>query len=122
MRKLNAWGWNMLVGKTLNVYARDLDCAFKLIHTKLLALLSLETQGAMINAELLYKLQFYGYTWREVGVHHLPRLGGKATGANLGVILRALRDLLVYARRWRLDASKAFVNSPAHFVRASKKE
>jgi hypothetical protein len=54
----------------------------------------------MINAELLYKLKQAGYTYKEVGVHHLPRQAGRATGANLPVILRAFRELFVFAPRW----------------------
>jgi putative flippase GtrA len=40
-------------------------------------------------------------TIKEIGVHHLPRQGGRATGANLKVILRAFHDLFTYAWRWR---------------------
>ena len=103
MRKLNAWGWKRLIGWVLGVHVRDVDCAFKLLHTEFLHEHPLETRGAMINAELLYKMERFGYTFREVGVHHLPRQGGRATGARPGVILRALRELFVYARRWRRE-------------------
>lgn len=100
VRKLNAWGWKRLIGWALGVHVRDVDCAFKLLHTEFLHEHPLETRGAMINAELLYKLKRLGYTFREVGVHHLPRKGGRATGARPGVILRAMRELFVYACRW----------------------
>src|SRR5579859_3080200 len=63
----------------------------------------LETHGAMINAELLYQLKRAGYIYREVGVQHLPRQGGRATGANLRVIARAFRELFIYARKWRRE-------------------
>jgi hypothetical protein len=55
----------------------------------------------MINAELLYKLKQGGFTQREIGVPHLPRLGGRATGAHPRVIARALRDLFIYTLRWK---------------------
>jgi putative flippase GtrA len=103
VRKLNAWGWKRLIGWVLGVHVRDVDCAFKLLHTEFLHEHPLETRGAMINAELLYKLKRLGYTFREVGVHHLPRRGGRATGARPGVILRAMRELFVYARRWHRE-------------------
>jgi hypothetical protein len=80
---------------------RDLACAFKLFHTSFLHDYPLETRGAMINAELLYRLKQGHFTQREVGVPHLPRLGGRATGARLSVIARALRDLFVYTHRWK---------------------
>jgi len=36
-----------------------------------------------------------------VGVQHLPRRAGKATGAKPAVILRAIRELFLYAEKWR---------------------
>ena len=103
MRKLNAWGWKVLVRNVLGVRVRDIDCAFKLLRTDCLHQHPLETRGAMINAELLYKLKRAGCTYREVGVHHLPRRGGRATGANLRVIARAFRELFIYKRKWRRE-------------------
>ncbi len=106
MRKLNAWGWKILVREVLGVRVRDIDCAFKLLHTDFLHEYPLETRGAMINAELLYKLKRAGCTYREVGVQHLPRRGGRATGARLSVILRAFRELFSFAHKWRREKQK----------------
>lgn len=101
LRKLNAWGWKKLIGGVLDIHVRDIDCAFKLWRTEFLHQYAPETRGAMINAELLYKLTRAGYSYREVGVRHLPREAGKATGANPKVIVRAFRELFVYARKWQ---------------------
>jgi glycosyltransferase involved in cell wall biosynthesis len=103
MRKCNAWGWNALIRVVLGVQVHDIDCAFKLFQTDFLHDTPLETRGAMINAELLYKLKRGGYTYREIGVPHLPRQGGRATGAHLRVIARAFRDLFIYTRRWKRE-------------------
>ena len=101
MRKLNAWGWKLVINLALGMHVRDIDCAFKLLRTDFLQRHPLETRGAMINAELLYRLNASGYTLREVGVRHLPRRSGRATGANPRVIGRAFRELFVYTRTWR---------------------
>ena len=103
MRKLNAWGWNLLIRNVLGIHVRDIDCAFKLLRTDFLHQHPLETRGAMINAELLYQLKRVGCTHREIGVQHLPRRGGRATGANLRVIARAFRELFIFARQWRRE-------------------
>jgi putative flippase GtrA len=103
MRKLNASGWKLVVRLMLGVQVRDIDCAFKLLPTHFLKQDPLESRGAMINAELLYKLKRAGCTYKEVGVHHFPRRGGRATGANLGVIARAFRELFLYTRQWRRE-------------------
>jgi len=107
MRKLNAWGWKKLVGFVFRVHVRDIDCAFKLFRSEFFRTNHLETRGAMINAEILYKLARAGYTYTQVGVQHLPRLAGKATGAKPAVILRALRELFIYAEKWRKEELQA---------------
>jgi glycosyltransferase involved in cell wall biosynthesis len=103
VRKLNALGWKTVVRLALGVHVRDIDCAFKLYKTDFIHQITLETRGAMINAEMLYKFRRMGYRWYEVGVHHLPRYGGKATGANPKVILRAFKELFAYAAQWRRE-------------------
>lgn len=100
MRKLNAWGWKQLVRFIFGVQVRDIDCAFKLIRAEFFRTHRLETRGAMINAEIVYKLSRASYTYTEVGVQHLPRKAGKATGAKPSVIVRALREMFVYASKW----------------------
>jgi glycosyltransferase involved in cell wall biosynthesis len=60
VRKLNAWGWNLLIRNVLGIHVRDIDCAFKLLRTDFLHQHPLETRGAMINAELLYQLKRVG--------------------------------------------------------------
>ncbi len=103
IRKLNAWGWKLVIDLVLGVHVSDIDCAFKLLHTEFLHTYPLETRGAMINAELLYKLKQTGCTYKEVGVHHLPRRSGQATGANPAVIARAFRELFASAHKWKQE-------------------
>lgn len=106
MRKLNAWGWKILVGMVFRVYVRDVDCAFKLYRANFFRENTLETRGAMINAEILYKFARAGNTFTQLGVRHLPRRGGKATGAKPAVILRAFREMFYYAWKWHREEKK----------------
>lgn len=106
LRLLNAWGWKWLVTLLLGLRVRDIDCAFKLYHTEFLQQTPLETRGAMINAEMLYKLKRSGRSYVQRAVRHFPRTSGRATGAKPGVILRALRELLFYAYKWRCETRK----------------
>jgi len=46
-----------VVRLALGVRVRDIDYAFKLLRTDFLQHHPLETRGAMINAELLYRLK-----------------------------------------------------------------
>jgi len=111
MRKLNAWGWKQLVKFIFNVGARDIDCAFKLFRADFFRTNRLETRGAMINAEILYKFARIGNTYTEVGVQHLPRKAGKATGAKPTVILRALREMFVFAEKWQQEEQQTMHNT-----------
>lgn len=116
MRKLNAWGWKMLIRTVLGVHIRDIDCAFKLFRAHFFREYRLETRGAMINTEILYKWTKAGYTYTEMGVRHLPRRGGRATGAKPSVILRAFKELAIYAWKWRFAAARwARTKSVARF-------
>ena len=104
LRHLNAWGWNLLVSLLFGLHVRDVDCAFKVYDTELVRLLGVHSEGAMVNTEMLVKLNLMGVTYVETPVQHLPRLHGSATGANLRVIGRAFRELLRLRRRlgsWR---------------------
>jgi glycosyltransferase involved in cell wall biosynthesis len=103
MRKVNAWGWKVLVGMVFGIHVRDVDCAFKLYPANFFRGYPLETRGAMINTEILYKFTRAGYTYTQVGVHHLPRRGGRATGAKPSVIIRAFRELFIYAMKWHRE-------------------
>ncbi len=107
MRKFNAWGWKMLVSIIFKLSVKDIDCAFKLYRARFFHEHRLETRGAMINTEILYKFKRAGYTYTQVGVHHLPRKGGRATGAKPEVIARAFRELFVYAFKWHNEERDA---------------
>jgi glycosyltransferase involved in cell wall biosynthesis len=96
IRRLNGWGWNMLIRLLFGYVVRDIDCAFRLFRRSLLDRVTLTSSGAMISTELLVGSKARGFVIAETRVTHLPREGGHPTGANLKVILRAFRDLLRY--------------------------
>jgi glycosyltransferase involved in cell wall biosynthesis len=99
IRKINAWGWTMLVNLTFGMRLRDIDCAFKLFPKRLFAQIEMWSAGALIDAEILAKATRLGYRVGQVGVHHYPRTAGEQSGANIRVILRAFKELLLLRRR-----------------------
>jgi glycosyltransferase involved in cell wall biosynthesis len=101
-RRFNAWGWNMLVRLVLGLKVKDIDCAFKLFRRDVFANIKLETVGAMINTEILTMAQRNAMRIKEVPVSHYPRLAGEQTGANLKVILKALRELFLMREKLKL--------------------
>jgi glycosyltransferase involved in cell wall biosynthesis len=101
-RRLNGLGWNGVVRCLFGYTIHDIDCGFKVFRREVLSHIHLESNGAMIDTELLAELKARGYKMADVPVTHLPRVAGSPTGANLRVILRAFRDLLMFRLRlWR---------------------
>jgi putative flippase GtrA len=94
-RLINARGWNLLNRLLFGLKIRDIDCAFKIFKRTLVQDIHLESQGAMVSAELLVRLKREGVAIKEVPVSHLPRRAGAATGAKLSVILRAVREMVM---------------------------
>jgi glycosyltransferase involved in cell wall biosynthesis len=105
-RRFNAWGWNVLVRLILGLKIKDIDCAFKLFRREVFANIRLETVGAMINTEILTLAQRNAMKIKEVPVSHYPRMAGEQTGANVKVILKALRELFVMREKLKLRAGE----------------
>ena len=92
-RKVNAFMWGSMVNMLFKLNVRDVDCAFKLYRRKIFDDISLTSQGALIDTEILARAKAKGYTITEVGVNHYPRTAGSQTGAKLSVIIKAFREL-----------------------------
>jgi glycosyltransferase involved in cell wall biosynthesis len=95
-RRLNAWAFFSLVRLLFGYLVRDVNCAFKLIRRDLLARMSLQADGALINTEVLVLARRLEARIVEVPVDHFPRTTGTPTGANPRVVLRAFRELLAF--------------------------
>lgn len=93
IRKLNAWLWSNTARLLLGIRVHDVDCAFKLIHRRVLEAITLQGEAAVVSPELLAKAARAGFTIAEVPVSHYPRHAGEQSGANLRVIARSLVGL-----------------------------
>lgn len=95
LRKLNTFLWELLVRLLFRLKVKDIDCGFKLIRKKVIEKIpKLKSQrGAFISTEFLVKAKIKGFKISELPVHHYPREQGKATGANLNVIINSFKDL-----------------------------
>jgi len=99
VRRMNAYGWNLLVRVLFYVPVRDIDCAFKLFNRRVLDEIDIESVGAMVNTELMVKLGRKGASVVEIGVTHRPRNAGEARGANPKVIATAFKEVMQMRRR-----------------------
>ncbi len=93
IRQFNSSSWKWLIRCLMGLKVRDLDCAFKLFPRWVVDCLKLNSEGACISAEILAQCMRGGVSITEVPVNHYPRSAGKATGANIKVVLKAFREL-----------------------------
>ncbi len=98
IRKLNAFGWTVLVNLLFRLGLKDIDCAFKIYPKPFIAAIEMRSMGALIDTEMLAKARNLGLTIGQSGVHHYPRLAGEQSGANVKVILRAFKELFKLRR------------------------
>lgn len=88
MRMLKIWDYLFF-----KFYFRDIDCGFKMFKkTAIEDLLPIRSEGAMVTTEILAKATQKKMKIKEVGVGHYPREFGEQTGANFGVIVRAILE------------------------------
>jgi glycosyltransferase involved in cell wall biosynthesis len=74
----------------------DIDCGFKMFSRSAInELLPLRSEGAMITTEILAKAKKKKLKITEVEVSHFPRKHGVQSGANFGVISRAVLESLM---------------------------
>ena len=95
--------WGVLVNALFKINVSDVDSAFKLYKRKIFDEITLTSQGALIDTEILAKARAKGYTITEVGVNHYPRLAGEQTGAKLSVIFKAFKELFKLRRSFLQD-------------------
>ncbi len=95
-RKITAFLYNFLIRRFFHISVRDVNCAFKLVKRESLCKLTVRANSAFYFAELLTQAIRSGMTVCEVPVRHYPRRFGRPTGNNIGVVIKALYDLVSY--------------------------
>ena len=78
-RLVLSWGFNLLVRIVFRIKVRDIDCAFKLFRREVFDRVEIQSKKFFVNAEVLAKAKYYGFTMCEVGVRHYPRPAGRST-------------------------------------------
>jgi glycosyltransferase involved in cell wall biosynthesis len=100
IRRLQSWGYNILVQKLLGVQARHINSAFKVFKREVVQGLPLQSNGWFFDAELLFRIQQRGTVWTEIPVEVVDRgVGQSSVGpwAFLGVF----REMVAFRLRNR---------------------
>ncbi len=96
-RTFVSWGYNRLVRVLFRVRVRDVDCAFKLMRSEVIAKLPLQTDDFFIDTEIVASARKWNFRIDEKGVRHYPRVAGETT-VNAGDVSRTLRTI---GRMWK---------------------
>ncbi len=94
-RRIYSRGYNLLVRGLLGTRVRDCDCALKVYRHQEMAHLLPDTDGFLVNAEMLTRARRRGYHIAEVGVRHRPRVHGQSK-VSIADIPRTLAALVPY--------------------------
>ncbi len=91
-RKASGAIYNRVARFIFRLPIRDVDCDFRLVRRAAIDRISLGLSSGAICVELVYKLTSAGCTFREVPVHHYPRIHGKSQFFTPRRVARTLFD------------------------------
>ncbi len=98
VRRVNARAWGLALHGVFGLDVQDVNCAFKVFHRRVLDTVSIRSEGAFVNAEILVQAKQRGFRLREVPVSHFARVAGAQSGAQPRVVIRALKELARFYR------------------------
>ncbi len=107
-RIVYSYVYNTLIRSLFNVFIKDVNFSFKVVHRRVLESIELKSNGSFVDAELVVKAIKRGFRVFQMGVDYFPRTRGVSTLASPSVIATILKELAgLYAE----------VKSPADPVR-----
>src|SRR5438270_217993 len=90
-RAVYSYVYNSLVKVLLGLRIRDVNFAFKLMRRTVVEHLDLQSEGSLIDVELLAKAQRLGFHIIQFGVDYFPRDRGTSTLSSPAVIKKIVR-------------------------------
>ena len=100
-RTVYSYLYNALIGLLFGWPHRDINFSFKLMRREVLEAIELESEGSLIDAELVVKAKNLGFSIQQMGLDYFPRSKGESTLSSPTVILKIFRELRVYYRSMR---------------------
>lgn len=99
--------YNRVASTAFRLPIRDVDCDFRLIRTRALRGIELESSTGAICVELVHKLHAGGAVFAEAPVHHYPRRHGRSQFFTPRRVLRTVVDLSVLWARLVLSRCRS---------------
>lgn len=95
-RKIQSLVFNLLVNFLFLVDLRDINCSLKVYKRQVLSVISMRSNGAFIDAEMLVGAKRAGFKIVQFPVIHYERKSGVASGAKVSVIADTIKDMLKF--------------------------
>jgi glycosyltransferase involved in cell wall biosynthesis len=92
-RAVYSYVYNSMVKLMLQLRIRDVNFAFKLLRKNVIEHLDLQSEGSLIDVELLAKAQRLGFHIIQFGVDYFPRDRGTSTLSSPAVIKNIVKEL-----------------------------
>ena len=92
-RAVYSYVYNSLIKVMLGLRIRDVNFAFKLLRKNVIEHLELQSEGSLIDVELLAKAQRLGFHIIQFGVDYFPRDRGTSTLSSPAVIKNIVKEL-----------------------------
>jgi len=96
LRAIYSAGYNILIRIFFGVRIRDINFSFKLIKRQVLDSIELESNGSLIDAELIIKAIRTGHRISQFGIDYFPRFRGTSTLSGPWVILAILKEMIAF--------------------------
>jgi glycosyltransferase involved in cell wall biosynthesis len=93
VRGVYSYVYNSLVKIILGLRIRDVNFAFKLLRKNVIEHIELQSEGSLIDVELLAKAQRLGFHIIQFGVDYFPRDRGTSTLSSPAVIVNIVKEL-----------------------------
>jgi glycosyltransferase involved in cell wall biosynthesis len=94
LRAVYSYVYNSAVKVILGLKIRDVNFAFKLLRKNVIEHLDLQSEGSLIDVELLAKAQRLGFHIIQFGVDYFPRDRGTSTLSSPAVIVNIVKELV----------------------------
>jgi glycosyltransferase involved in cell wall biosynthesis len=112
-RTVISFVYNLLIRVLFGSRVRDVNFSFKLMRREVLDAVQLQSEGSLIDAELVVKAVNRGFTVQQIGLDYFPRVRGASTLSSPSVIVKILREL------WKLGPEMRRKVRPASPVEAA---
>lgn len=88
--------YNLLMRILFGVLVKDINFSFKLIRRNALEAMNLQSEGSLIDAEIVVKAHRMRLFYCQIGIDYLKRKYGQSTLATPGIIFKIIRELIKF--------------------------